>query len=273
MKDFYYILGLDFNCSPIEIKEAYRKLSKKFHPDLNQNDKYFENRFKEIQLAYEVLNDPDRRKQYDNTLSKFKNGQNVKGSSNGSYKPRPSAITKTRRGIDIIFTIVLIAITCIFGDYVIKSINAPVKTQLQTVIVAKTNAPIVKAKHHKKRHVVKADAIAVVPKVIKSITPIKRDTAKPHVNQLIIAHAQPKLPQPKPVKIIAVSNNYSYTSMVKANVTGIINMREQDNLSSEVVQQIPNYSQVEVLERGERYYKVRYNNSTGYVPKWVVQTK
>jgi len=50
-------------------------------------------------------------------------------------------------------------------------------------------------------------------------------------------------------------------------------MHEQDNLSSEIVQQIPNYSQVDVLERGDRYYKVRYNNATGYVPKWTLQTK
>jgi len=271
MKDFYYILGLEVNCSPIEIKEAYRKLSKKFHPDLNQNDKYFENRFKEIQLAYEVLNDPARRKQYDNTLNKFKNGQNVKSSSNGTYKTRPSAITKTRRGIDIVFTLVLIAITCIFGDYVIKAINAPEKTKPQAIVATAPIAPVAKIKHHKKRHVVNANAIAAAPKAIKSITPIKRDTTR--LYPAIIARTQLKLPEPKPIKIIAVSNNYLYTSMVKANVTGIINMREQDNLSSNVVQQIPNYSQVEVLERGDRYYKIRYNNSAGYVPKWVVQTK
>ena len=48
MKDFYYILGTEENATSLEIKEAYRKLSKKFHPDVNFNDKYFEKHFREI---------------------------------------------------------------------------------------------------------------------------------------------------------------------------------------------------------------------------------
>lgn len=268
MKDFYYILGTDTNCSSIEIKEAYRKLSKKFHPDLNQNDKYFESRFKEIQEAYEVLNDSFKRRQYDAALNKFKKGQNINDAESGKHKARPSAITKTRRGIDIAFTLVLVIITCIFGDYVIKAINAPEKTKPQPVITAISIPPVVKIRHHKKKHIVKPEVIAAVPKVIKLIKPIKPDTIKPHLHSIQIAHIEPK-----PIKIIAVRNNFLYTTMVKANVTGIINMREQDNLSSEIVKQIPNYSQVNVLERGDRYYKVRYNNSTGYIPKWTLQTK
>jgi len=268
MKDFYYILGTDTNCSYIEIKEAYRKLSKKFHPDLNQNDRYFESRFREIQEAYEVLNDPFKRGQYDAALNKFKKGQNINNTAGNTSKVRPSVITKTRRGIDIAFTLILITITCIFGDYVIKAINAPEKIKPQSTIAAIPLAPVLKAKHHKKKHLVKPQVIAVVPKVIKSIKPVKVDTIKPHPHPAQIAHVTPK-----PVKIIAVNNNFLYSTMVKANVTGIVNMREQDNLSSEVVVQIPNYSQVDVLERGDRYYKVRYNNNTGYVPKWTLQIK
>jgi len=268
MKDFYYILGTDTNCSSIEIKEAYRKLSKKFHPDLNQNDKYFESRFREIKEAYEVLNDPFKRRQYDSALNKFKKGQTLNNKADNTFKARPSAITKTRRGIDIAFTLILIAITCIFGDYVIKAINAPEKSKPQAAIAAIPLVPAVKVKRHKKKHLIKPQVIAAVPKVIKLIKPVKVDTVKPNPHPIQIARVEPK-----PVKIIAVSNNFLYTTMVKANVTGIINMREQDNLSSEVVQQIPNYSQVEVLDRGDRYYKVRYNNAIGYVPKWVVQTK
>jgi hypothetical protein len=268
MKDFYYILGTDINCSSIEIKEAYRKLSKKFHPDLNQNDKYFESRFREIQEAYEVLNDPFKRRQYDAALNNFKKGQNVNAAGSSSYKARPSAITKTRRGIDIAFTLILIAITCIFGDYVIKAINSTEKAKTQAIIAAMPIVTLIKAKHHKKKHIIKPRVIAAVPKIIKLIKPVKLDTIKPHPHQAQIAHAQPK-----PVKVIAVSNNFLYTTMVKANVTGVVNMREQDNLSSEVVEQIPNSSQVDVLEKGDRYYKVRYNNNTGYVPKWTLQTK
>jgi curved DNA-binding protein CbpA len=54
-KDYYYILGIEKGASVDEIKQAYRKLSKKFHPDLNSGDKYFEERFKDIQEAYEYL--------------------------------------------------------------------------------------------------------------------------------------------------------------------------------------------------------------------------
>jgi hypothetical protein len=274
MKDFYYILGTDVNCSSIEIKEAYRKLSKKFHPDLNQNDQYFENRFKELQEAYEVLNDPVKRKEYDAALIKFKKGKSVRTSSaSESFKASPSAITKTRRGIDIAFTLILIGITCIFGDYVIKSINGTEKVKPQTAVIATATPgiPAVKIKHHRKIHLVSAQAIVSVPKVIvpvKPVKPVKVDTMKPQSRPAQIVRVDPK-----PIKIITVSNNSLYTTMVKANVTGIINMREQDNLSSDVLQKIPNYSQVDVLERGDRYYKIRYNNSTGFVPKWVLQTK
>jgi len=274
MNDFYCILGTDVNCSSIEIKEAYRKLSKKFNPDLNQNDKYFENRFKEIQEAYEILNDPVKRSQYDAALNKFKKGQNTKAfsASDTSVKSRPSVITKTRRGIDILFTLVLIAITFIFGDYVMKSINTTNKAKNQPVTAAIPVATVVKAKHHKKKHALTGQALVAVSKFTEPINPvkiIKVDTVKPQSNQAQIARTE----SPKPVKIIAVNNNSLYSTMVKANVTGIINMREEDNLSSDIVQQIPNYSQVDVLERGDRYYKVRYNNTTGYVPKWVLQIK
>jgi len=275
MKDFYYILGTDVNCSSIEIKEAYRKLSKKFHPDLNQNDQYFENRFKELQEAYEVLNDPVKRALYDLALNKFKKGQNARAfSASGASSPktRPSAITKTRRGIDIAFTLVLIAITFIFGDYVYKAINATEKAKAQPTVIATTPAAVIKIKHHKKKHNSSIQIIAEVPKPIEQVKPVKLvkiDSVKPKPHPVQIARVEP----PKPVKIIAVNNSSLYSTMVKANSTGIINMHEQDNLSSEIVQQIPNYSQVDVLERGDRYYKVRYNNATGYVPKWTLQTK
>jgi len=266
MKDFYYILGTDTNCSLIEIKEAYRKLSKKFHPDLNQNDKYFESRFREIQEAYEVLNDPVKRKLYDATLNKFKNSQNVHTSASGNYMATTSISNRTRTVIDIGFTIVLILITCIFGDYVIKAMNAPYHSKTKQITEVITPEPAVKPKHHKKKHIIHPQIIAATPNTIKAISPVKHDTI--NIHQLQAARVEPK-----PVKIIAVNNSFLYTTMVKANVTGVVNMREQDNLSSEIVTAIPNYAQVDVLEKGDRYYKVRYNSSTGYVPKWTLQVK
>jgi molecular chaperone DnaJ len=64
-KDFYNILGVAENASADEIKKAYRRLAKKFHPDANPNDTQAAERFKEISEAYSVLSDEQKRKQYD----------------------------------------------------------------------------------------------------------------------------------------------------------------------------------------------------------------
>jgi curved DNA-binding protein len=63
-RDYYQVLGINRTASEDEIKAAYRKLARKFHPDLNPGDKAAEDRFKELQEAYDVLSDPDKRKKY-----------------------------------------------------------------------------------------------------------------------------------------------------------------------------------------------------------------
>jgi curved DNA-binding protein len=63
--DYYKILGLDKKASESEIKKAYRKLARKYHPDLNPNDKEAERKFKEVNEANEVLSHPENRKKYD----------------------------------------------------------------------------------------------------------------------------------------------------------------------------------------------------------------
>lgn len=64
-RDFYEILGLKKGASEKEIKSAYRKLAKKYHPDTNPGDKIAEQKFKEITESYNILSDPEKRKLYD----------------------------------------------------------------------------------------------------------------------------------------------------------------------------------------------------------------
>ncbi|MFO8101420.1 MAG: DnaJ C-terminal domain-containing protein [Dehalococcoidia bacterium] len=64
-KDYYQILGINRDASEKEIKQAYRKLARKYHPDVNPGDKSSEAKFKEVNEAYEVLSDSEKRKKYD----------------------------------------------------------------------------------------------------------------------------------------------------------------------------------------------------------------
>src|SRR6185436_1197869 len=65
IKDYYAVLGVKRGASDDEIKKAYRKLARKFHPDLNPGDKTAEDQFKQLQEAYDVLSNADDRKLYD----------------------------------------------------------------------------------------------------------------------------------------------------------------------------------------------------------------
>ena len=64
-KDYYDILEIPRNAEEKEIKRAYRKLAKKYHPDTNAGDKHAEQKFKEVTDAYTVLSDPEKKKLYD----------------------------------------------------------------------------------------------------------------------------------------------------------------------------------------------------------------
>lgn len=74
-KDYYEVLGVSKNATIPDIKKSYKKLAKKYHPDLNPNDKAAEEKFKEINEAYEVLGDEEKRKKYD-TFGQSYNFQN-----------------------------------------------------------------------------------------------------------------------------------------------------------------------------------------------------
>lgn len=95
-QDYYEVLGIDKKASEAEIKSAYRKLAKKYHPDLHPDDKEANEKFSKINEAYEVLSDPEKRKKYDmfGQNANFSQGQNFDPSqygfdfgnfTNGSY--------------------------------------------------------------------------------------------------------------------------------------------------------------------------------------------
>jgi curved DNA-binding protein len=84
-KDYYKSLGVSKNASHDEIKKAYRKLARKYHPDANPNDKKAEEKFKEISEAYEVLGDEEKRKQYDQLGADWKRYQEAGGAGAGGF--------------------------------------------------------------------------------------------------------------------------------------------------------------------------------------------
>jgi curved DNA-binding protein len=81
-RDYYETLGVARSASDNDIKKAYRKLARKYHPDMNPNNKAAEEKFKEVQEAYEVLGDKEKRSRYDQL------GQNWKGGSD--FTPPPN---------------------------------------------------------------------------------------------------------------------------------------------------------------------------------------
>jgi curved DNA-binding protein len=82
-KDYYDILGVDRNADQGEIKKAFRRKARKLHPDVNPNDPQAEERFKEINEAYEVLSDPEKRSKYDQLGAEWSRYQQTGGRPSG----------------------------------------------------------------------------------------------------------------------------------------------------------------------------------------------
>jgi len=74
-EDYYKVLGISKTASVDDVKKAYRKLARKYHPDLNPNDEAAKQKFQEINEANEVLSDPEKRKKYDQYGENWQRGE------------------------------------------------------------------------------------------------------------------------------------------------------------------------------------------------------
>jgi molecular chaperone DnaJ len=108
-KDYYKILGIDKKAGEKEIKQAYRKLARKYHPDVNPGDKSSEDRFKEVSEAYEVLSDKEKRAKYDQFGEQWQHAQQGGGAPGGftyrNYGPGGQDLNIDMGGFDLFETL------------------------------------------------------------------------------------------------------------------------------------------------------------------------
>src|SRR5881394_2229576 len=97
-KDYYGLLGVKKTANADEIRKAFRKLARKYHPDLNPNNKQAEEKFKEVSEAYEVLGDADKRSKYDQLGQNWKSGSDFTPPNNWQTEFDPSEIFGRRGG-------------------------------------------------------------------------------------------------------------------------------------------------------------------------------
>ena len=88
-KDYYEVLGVARDAAPADIKKAYRRLARRYHPDVNTGDGAAEKRFKEVNEAHEVLGDPDKRRRYDELGANWRHYDRAQAAGAGPFAGAP----------------------------------------------------------------------------------------------------------------------------------------------------------------------------------------
>jgi hypothetical protein len=190
--------------------------------------------------------------------------------ANEQQYSRNSVSKPYKRGPGVGISIVLIVVGLIFAVYLVKSfVSSKPKATHPTAA-----APVYKIlhKHHKRKHTFKSTAAKdsnVAVKDAAVVQPVKVTAIK----QTELGPAPAKKTESLTIKPITTAPGFLYSTYVRPNITGIVNMRESDHYGSVVTGVIPADSKVYVIEKGPGYYKVSYNGSVGYVPKWALERK
>lgn len=248
MKDLYYLLGTDRNCTSSELNTAYQKLARKLQPGEKEHDHFLEDHLKEITEAYQTLSDPDKRRKYDAAYKK-------------NYQRRLYYLKI--KHLNIAATLALLLFTGLFGWYVIRMING-IKPKKVTTVVSDVRSPISTPKvaiHHKKKHIDKSTLVADPKLSIAKDTIVKKELKPVMVND------------DKPVIEQGNQDKPGSVSYLQSNVTGMIYLHKSASYTSPIVSKVPNHSKVTILEKGDQFYKVTFNDQTGYVPSWTVVRK
>jgi len=251
MKDLYYILGTDSSCTATELNAAYQKLARKLQPDESNPDHFLEDHLKEITEAYQVLSDPDKRRKYDAAYKK-------------NYQRRLYYFKI--KHLNIAVTLALLLFTGLFGWYVMKILTGDNKQKkpgtVTPVVQASVPTPLPTV-HHRKKHKAKVEVPVINPPALPARDTVVRHSIKP--TPIIAA---------KPFVIhkdtLPIQQFTTYSTYLQANATGVIYLHELPNYTSAVLIKIQDRSRVTVVEKGRQFYKVVYEDQTGYVPKWTV---
>lgn len=195
------------------------------------------------------------------------------------------------------FKVIAIAGILLVAAYTIKLFTTGTKQKIvaEEPLVTE-NHPVKKHrnKHKRKSYLAIAKKTVVKKDTVRVVTPSVVTAPKPDPAKVVVPKLDPvkavvpnivAVPKTAPVKSVGPvtplpikqptenNNGFLYTTYVHPNVTGIVKMRLEDKFSSNIIADIPANAKVQVLQKGQMYYRIAYNNNVGFVPKWSLQDK